>query len=490
MSNVKKSGPIQFLFENSIFLIAGALAALIWANVHADSYHGVIQFPINSLWEGAAQPTDATHHAEADTAPANGDTHGETAGATATAEHSDHEGVGDSADEGSHASGHGHGYTFRLPFGLTLPFAHGFTPLAVINDLLMALFFAIAGKEVWEALLPGGALSNPRKAATPLLATLGGILGPAGIYAGGVLIFSNWGELGNGWAVPCATDIAFSYLVARLIFGAGHPAIAFLLLLAIADDAAGLIILAVFYPSGDLALQWLLLSVFAVALGFGFQKLRLQSFWWYVLIPGALSWIGFLKAGIHPALGLVPIIPIIPHAGTDLGLFAREELGRHDPLNEFEHWWKNPVELILGLFGLVNAGVGFSSVGTGTWLVLVGLVVGKPLGITLFTWIAEKGLKLEIPGGMSYRHVLSLGMVAGIGFTVALFVSTAAFPPGDTLDAVKMGALGSFFAAVVAFIGARMLGVRPLREDDPMEVSEPGVAEADDSAPAMAEAAI
>jgi NhaA family Na+:H+ antiporter len=277
---------------------------------------------------------------------------------------------------------------------------------------------------------------------------------------------TTWATLGRGWAVPCATDIAFSYLVARIIFGAGHPAIAFLLLLAIADDAVGLVILAVFYPTGALALHWLLLSVGAMALGFIFQKvLKLSSFWWYLLIPGALSWFAFYKSGIHPALGLVPIVLCMPHARTDLGIFAREELGRHDALNAFEHWWKNPVELILGLFGLVNAGVAMSNVGVGTWLVLGGLIVGKPVGIVSFTWIGQRLFKLEIPGGMGYRHVLSIGMVAGIGFTVALFVSTAAFPVPPTspavLDAVKMGALGSFFAAVIAYVGARMLGIRP-----------------------------
>lgn len=480
----KKAGPIRFLFENSIFLIAGAIAALLWANTNPGTYHRLVEFPLNTLWEDADHD-DKSHHAADHSQGESEAAHEEQALAhTITVEHAEEH------DE-EHAA---HGYTFVLPFGFELPFAHGFTPLALINDLFMALFFAIAAKEVWEALLPGGALSNPRKAATPLLATLGGIVGPAGIYAVGVLLFSTWGELGNGWAVPCATDIAFSYLVARLIFGAGHPAIAFLLLLAIADDAAGLVILAVFYPSGALEPQWLLLSVAAIALGFAFQKMKLQSFWWYLLIPGVMSWIGFLKSGIHPALGLVPIIPIIPHAKTDLGIFAREELGRDDALNAFEHWWKNPVELILGLFGLVNAGVGFGSVGTGTWLVLAGLLIGKPLGITLFTWIAEKWFKLEIPGGMGYRHIVTLGMVAGIGFTVALFVSTAAFPvgkfPQTTLDAVKMGALGSFFAAVLAIVGARMLGVRPLVPDDPMEVSEPGVdgKDTDETMPAMAEA--
>ena len=240
--------------------------------------------------------------------------------------------------------------------------------------------------------------------------------------------------MGRGWAVPCATDIAFSYLVARLIFGNGHPAIAFLLLLAIADDAAGLVILAIAYPQNPLEPMWFLLTLAAMATALSFRKLRLQSFWWYLLIPGVMSWFSFYFAGIHAALGLVPIIPCLPHAHTDLGIFAREELHRSDTLNEFEHWWKHPVEIILGLFGFCNAGVAFGNVGSATVLVLVGLIVGKPLGITLFTWIAEKVFRLEVPAGMSYRHVVTLGAVAGIGFTVALFVSEAAFPAGKFPD--------------------------------------------------------
>ena len=454
MSNTRKKtpAPITFLFENSIFLIAGTVLALAWANVEPDTYRRLIEYDLRT-------PFAAVDHDEAP-----GSQHQPEAHHAEDVAHDGHQSHEPDATSDQHAAptlGHtenagGHGH------GLTLAF--------LVNDLLMALFFAIAAKEVWEALLPGGPLSDPRKAATPLMATLGGIVGPAGIYVLGVLMFSTWSELGSGWAVPCATDIAFSYLIARLIFGPGHPAIAFLLLLAIADDAAGLMILAVFYPTSELSLVWLLLSVAAVGLGFLFRKMRIRSFWWYLLIPGSMSWVSFYFAGIHPALGLVPIIPAMPHAHTDLGIFARKELGRHDTLNEFEHWWKNPVELILGLFGLVNAGVAFSAVGTGTMLVLAGLIVGKPLGITLFTWIGQKLFKLEIPGGMNYRHIVSIGMVAGIGFTVALFVSTAAFPlskyPQATLDAVKMGALASFFAAVVAYVGARMLGIR----------SEPAVA--------------
>ena len=392
----------EFLYNNSMFLVAGSIAALIWANLDGVfSGHSYQHFVHVNLW------------------PLGGG--------------------------GEHAAHSSHGLTFHF----------------VVNDILMALFFAIAAKEVWESILPGGALSNLRTAATPLLATAGGVVGPSVVYLVGALIFGKYSELGNGWAIPCATDIAFSYLIARLIFGNGHPAISFLLLLAIADDAVGLAILAVFYPSGEVNLGWLGLTAVAVVTGLIFKRNGITNFWWYLAIPGVLSWFSFYMSGIHAALGLVPIIPTLPHARSDAGLFA--ETGQEsDTLNQFEHWWKEPVELILGLFALVNAGVVLSSVGTGTWLVTLGLFVGKPVGIVAFTYFAVRALKLELPGGMNLNHVTVVGCIASLGFTVALFVSTAAFPqPGPIQDSVKMGALLSFLAPVTALAAAWALGIRP-----------------------------
>ncbi|MDA0588241.1 MAG: Na+/H+ antiporter NhaA [Planctomycetota bacterium] len=455
-----RSRVAAFVFENSIFLIGGSIIALIWANVAPDSYNHFIHHDLLGSEHAAVEHAAVEHAAEPST---EANVKEESTGESAAAETRN----GNEAEEGEAAKEAEDASTGH----------HNFSLYFLINDLMMAFFFAIAGSEVWEALLPGGALSNPKKAATPLLATLGGLAGPAAIYMAGCYASGRM-DISSGWAIPCATDIAFSYLVARFIFGAGHPAIAFLLLLAIADDAAGLIILAVFYPSGELHLSWLLASVLAVVIGFAFQKLKLHSFWWYLLIPGALSWIGFLKSGIHPALGLVPVIVTMPHAHTDLGIFAREELNQDDTLNRFTNWWADPVELILGLFGLVNAGVSFSSVGAATWLVLAGLLIGKPIGITLLTWFAQKVLKLEIPGGMNYRDVVTLGMIAGIGFTVALFVSTAAFKAGDSnLDAAKMGALASFGAAGLSIALAKFLGVKPfVPTDDSDEEASPDAA--------------
>jgi NhaA family Na+:H+ antiporter len=408
----------RFVGEYSLLLVLGAVIGLVWANVSPASYRAFVDFP---LLDGG--PIGHLH-VDAD------------------------------------------GHAVRT---LTLHY--------LINDVLMALFFAIAGKEVWEAVaLRDGALRGA-KAVTPLIATLGGMVGPVVVYLAGAAMIGQFAALAHGWAIPTATDIAFSFLVGRVIFGGGHPAVSFLLLLAIADDAGGLIILAVFYPQGELAPAWLLLS-FGAATGVylfanrlprrldrhkqdrptsTFIRLRLD-FWPYV-VAGALSWYGFQQAGIHPALGLLPIIPAIPHSDLEFGVFAEREAALPDMLNRIEHALKSPVEVVLFFFGLANAGVELSAIGAATWLVLAGLLIGKPVGITVFGLVAAYPLRFGLPEGMRPADLPVVGCVAAIGFTVALFVAGVAFPPGPVQDAAKMGALFSFGAAVVAVSAGRLLRV-------------------------------
>jgi Na+:H+ antiporter, NhaA family len=329
-----------------------------------------------------------------------------------------------------------------------------------VNDVGMVFFFALAVKEIVEATLPGGALESPREAAVPILAAAGGMIGPASLYAILVVALGRH-ELMPGWAVPCATDIAFSYLAARFIFPRTHPAIPFLLLLAIADDALGLILLAVFYPAAPVSfLTFAMLMIPALGVTLWLRRARTKNFWPYVILGGGLSWAALFFGGLHPALALVPILPIMPHAKRDLGLFDPRESAQGDTMNRFERAWKVPVQVILMLFGLVNAGVLLSSVGTGTWIVFVSLLVGKPIGIVGATFLAVRA-GLRMPGGLSYRHAIIMGIAAGIGFTVALFFATAAFEPGPLLDEVKMGALLSFFAAPIAILAGRLIGLHP-----------------------------
>jgi len=307
-----------YLTEYSLLLIMGAIIALIWANTSFDSYHHFVEYVIwDHAWIG---------HAHMD------------------------------------AEGHIH---------RTLTFHY------LVNDLLMALFFAIAGKEVWEAVaLKNGSLRG-KKSLTPLIATSGGMFGPIAVYLGLAMFMGKevFEMTANGWAIPTATDIAFSYLVGRLVFGAGHPAVGFLLLLAIADDAAGLIILAIFYPSGEVAPIWLLLSL-AAAIGVYFFAnwlprrldrgkqdrpnstfVNKQLGFLPYIIAGCISWYGFMRSGIHPALGLLPIVPAIPHADISFGIFAQAEKYLTDMLNRIEHALKSPVEVILFFFARANARV-------------------------------------------------------------------------------------------------------------------------------------
>jgi NhaA family Na+:H+ antiporter len=329
----------------------------------------------------------------------------------------------------------------------------------VVNDIAMAFFFGLATKEIVEATAPGGALYSLRRAAVPVIAAVGGMAGPALLY---VFMSTAAGrpDMIRGWAIPCATDIAFSYMVARMVFPAVSPAIPFLLLLAIADDALGLILLAVFYPSAPVRpVPFMVLVGAACLFAWFLRRQRTRNFWPYILGAGTVSWVGFHLGGLHPALALVPVLPFVPHAARDAGLFVEPLRPKHDPLSEFEHWWKVPVEFILFAFALTNAGVPVTAAGTTTWIVLASLLFGKPAGIALATWMAEL-VGFRRSEGLPWSHVMVLGITAGIGFTVALFFTTASFGPGPTLDQAKLGALMSVSAGAVAIAAGRLVGIR------------------------------
>lgn len=154
--------------------------------------------------------------------------------------------------------------------------------------------------------------------------------------------------------------------------------------------------------------------------------------------------------------GKKAMTPLVATAG---GLFSQAEQYLTDLLNRIEHGVKHPVEIILFFFGLANAGVEFSAIGDATWLVLLGLIVGKPFGIWFMGWLAARPLGLGMPDGMKVSDLFVIGCIAAIGFTVSLFIAAVAFPPGETQDAAKMGALFSFFAAGMSLIAGKVFKV-------------------------------
>ena len=371
-----------------------------------------------------------------------------------------------------HPLGHG-AYVFGHP--LTIHF--------IINGMFMCLFFGIAAKEITESTLPGGVLNPLRRAINPLVGTLGGVFGPVGLYFllawifyGGSEVF---GAVANGWAIPTATDIALAWLVARVVFGPLHPAVNFLLLLAVVDDAIGLVIIAVFYPDPHHPVEplWLLATVGGMAVVYILRRLRVR--WWpvYILTGGSLSWVGLAGAGVEPALALAPIVPFLPHVSHNAEAEAEHDHTHtsmsaphpratdahhegHSVLEQFEHHLKMFVDFGLFFFAFANAGVPFSSIGLVTMMVLVSLIVGKGIGVALFSWAAERA-GFPLPDGMGVRHLVVTGVIAGLGLTVALFVAGKAFP-GDSpfQEPGKMGAVFSIVAALVAYVLGKVLHVR------------------------------
>jgi len=165
----------------------------------------------------------------------------------------------------------------------------------------------------------------------------------------------------------------------------------------------------------------------AILLALGLRRRSVGNFWPYVIGPGALSWAALNLGGFHPALALVPIVPLMPHGPRDLGLFDPREALEPDTVNGFEHWWATPVQSVLLFFGFVNAGVPFGQIGAGTYYVLTALLLGKPIGILTFSSGARR-LGARLPSELQLGDLLVVGIAASIGFTVSLFFATAALP--------------------------------------------------------------
>lgn len=356
-----------------------------------------------------------------------------------------------------------------------------------INDGLMAVFFFVVGLEIKRELLHGN-LSDPRRAAFPALVAVGGMVVPAAIY----VAVNPGGPAAAGWGVPMATDIAFALGVLGLL-GRRIPSELrlFLLALAIVDDLGAILVIAVFYTA-SINLQALALAGLFVVVVLALQRAGVRAVSAYVLV-GFLLWAAVLESGVHATLAgvvlaaLTPSRPEIDPKGfgdTAEGLLKRARTAvaedRHDevqatlgeleelaietesPLERMErlcHPWSSFV--VLPVFALANAGVSLSSEAiTGaaaspiTIGVALGLLVGKVVGVTGFAWLVVKAGIATLPAGVTWRHVTGAGLLAGIGFTVALFIAQLAFTDPAMVEEAKIGILG---ASLIAGVGGYLL---------------------------------
>jgi len=320
-----------------------------------------------------------------------------------------------------------------------------------INDALMAVFFLLIGLEVKRELIVGS-LASRREAIFPVIAALGGMVVPALVY----LAFNFQDPITReGWAIPAATDIAFALGVLALL-GSRVPASLkiFLMALAIIDDLGAIVIIALFYTS-DLSLLSLGVAAAAIVALAILNLTGVRRTGIYILV-GVILWTAVLKSGVHATL-----------AGVIVGFFIplKEQNGK-SPAVQLEHVLHPWVAyLILPLFAFANAGVSLQGVtieGLTSLLplgIIAGLFIGKPLGISLFCWLALKMKWATLPAGTTFKQIMAVGVLCGIGFTMSIFIASLAFGDVDPalINWAKLGILiGSVLSAVVGYGLLRM----------------------------------
>lgn len=362
----------------------------------------------------------------------------------------------------------------------------------LVNDGLMTIFFLVVGAEIRQE-IRDGALANMKLATLPLGAALGGVMMPAIIY----MLLNHSTEANAGWAVPTATDIAFAVGVLALL-GKSIPSGVRILLLALAiiDDIVAILIIAVFFTD-SLDYLWLVVAVGGLALVLLFQRMGISKAYTYVL-PGAVVWFGLLKTGVHPTLagvilGLMTPVnskPTVERPLETIGrtfheLMDRFSLSRHNPesvarpLKQLRHAQREvlpPVQRIqvglhpwvafgvMPLFALANAGVSLAGANLDEAVshsvfvgVILALVLGKPLGVILATIMLVRLNICTLPDGVTWKGVVLVGLLAGIGFTMSIFIASLAFSDPTLLSSAKLSVLAaSTVAAILGLIWGKL----------------------------------
>ena len=319
-----------------------------------------------------------------------------------------------------------------------------------INDGLMALFFFLVGLEIKREVLEGE-LSSFDKAILPVVAAIGGMALPAVMYA---MVTWNDPVALTGWAIPAATDIAFA-LGILAVLGSRVPVSlkVFLLSVAVIDDLGAIIIIALFYTE-NLAVTSLILGGIGLAALIALNRSGVRSLTPYLLI-GLAIWVCFLKSGVHATLAGVLIALTIP--------MGKEHADDHSPLHELEHELHPWIAfMVLPVFAFANAGVPLTGLSLEAVMapiplgIILGLVIGKQLGVFAATWAAVKLGIAKLPDGVGWREIYGIACLTGIGFTMSLFIGTLAFDTPDQLNQVRLGVLiGSLISGVIGFLVLR-----------------------------------
>ena len=332
-----------------------------------------------------------------------------------------------------------------LPLGFETESIHlKYSVLLWINDGLMAVFFLLVGLEIKREIVEGE-LSSPKKASLPILCAIGGAVVPALIY----LSFNAGKETASGWGIPMATDIAFALAVINLLGNRIPSSLKiFLAALAIVDDLIAILVIAFFYSSG-IELTYLYYAVAGMVVLILMNKFNVLNPYLY-LIPGVFIWYFIHHSGIHATIAGVLVAMTIPTNDTAI----------ESPLERLEHALTKPVNfLIIPLFAFANTNItlekemlGGLTSGLGLGISL-GLLVGKPIGILLTSFLCTKAKLSSLPEGSSWKHIIGVGLLAGIGFTMSIFIAILSFSNPDHVSEAKLSILlTSLLAGVFGYL--------------------------------------
>jgi NhaA family Na+:H+ antiporter len=338
----------------------------------------------------------------------------------------------------------------ETPLGGSVGAIHLTYPLLTwINDGLMAIFFLLVGLEIKRELVEGE-LSSPAQAALPVFAALGGMAVPALIFA----LFNNNTPTANGWGIPMATDIAFAIAILAML-GDKVPASIkiFLTALAIVDDLGAILVIAIFYSS-SMHLGYLISAAAVFGVLIIMNRLKVMNLWFY-LVPGVILWYLIHHSGIHATVAGVLTALAIPTTPDET----------ESPLEKLEHFLTRPVNfIIMPIFALANTNINFqsdfteavfSNMGIG---ILLGLIIGKPLGIYFMSWISVKVGLGALPEGTRWSQIAAVGVLGGIGFTMSVFMAMLSYKdPLIQSQAKLVILLASVIAGVIGFLALKYI---------------------------------
>lgn len=316
-----------------------------------------------------------------------------------------------------------------------------------INDGLMAVFFLLVALEIKQELLEGK-LSTWKQSALPLFAAMGGMALPAIIYV--ALNYNDPGAI-RGWAIPAATDIAFALGVLALLGSRVPVALkVFLLAVAIIDDLGAILIIAFFYTE-NISLMALAVAAGGTAVLVALNQTGVNRMWPYLLV-GVVLWVAVLKSGVHATLAGVVVGLLLPIRG--------KTADKPSLVKNLTHTLHNPVNLaIMPIFAFANAGVNLAGFSLGALLaplplgIMLGLFVGKQIGVVGLAWVAVKSGIAKMPDGVNWTHIYGAALLAGIGFTMSLFIGNLAFSDPEQAAGVRLGVLsGSILSGVLGYI--------------------------------------